>query len=411
MKHHIHLLFRTIFNLAVLFVCTCFLAFFLTTIQNTDSRHQQEQISRNSLEAAASTIDSNAANIDSLTLIFHQINQSTLDDLRELLMKDIMETLLNGSHSDRIDLFQSIMNKAGVDYLYLLDDAGKVIMAPVADYYGENLTERGILTSDNFAALKAGTDTGDSIDPIYEKSENGAVYYYSTPIIFAGKTYYLILGASGDILDEHFSYLNDIIRVADNYNENSDSFMFVISNSTEILSYYNYGNDNYTGEFISSLGISSEISDDSYSGIQTIGGKQFFCVSKKIHGYTLVNATDLDVLYGRSAGFLRWSVMVFVIIALLCMAYAVILLNSSREDKVYETGKKQFSLGRLTIYFNSILALKLVPIILLFAVLIFFTSFYSQSLFAIANAIYSSESSLEAVEPRITETIDTNKAI
>ena len=155
-------------NALLIFLAALLIAFSLHTMQRRASFSRQRQNSEMALAAAISTLNGNTGNADKLALVFHDGNQDILDGLKMLLDSTLSDYITEGNSASRAELFSNLVERSGVDDLFIMRENGSVILAPSSSLIGENLVQDGLLTEENRVILLRGTrlDNG-SVEPAF----------------------------------------------------------------------------------------------------------------------------------------------------------------------------------------------------------------------------------------------------
>ena len=180
-KANTYFFMKMIINLMLVIIGSAAIGLFLKHMQEQTALTKQQENCELSLKEAVSILKSNEKDAKELTDVFHDSNQDTVDDLKELLMSGLFDSLEDATEETRTEVFSDMVDRTGVQYLFIMDEKGNVMASPFADYVGKNLTQIGLLKEKNLAKLVGGTLKEDgTIDPARENNEAGHFYFYSS---------------------------------------------------------------------------------------------------------------------------------------------------------------------------------------------------------------------------------------
>ena len=392
--------FKLVINALLLLLGVILITAFLRHVQQQSSMERQRQSSDNILSEVIETMDANKRDSANLTKIFHEGNQATLKDLEALLTSGLYDELSSESETRRCEIMEDVRSRSGVQYLLLIDSIGTIKLAPVEGFYGTRLYARRLMSYDNTNLLNQGTvDEDGNVTPVHEKNETGDYYFYSEPLSVGNESYTLIMGTDVAGLEEQLSNLKDVSRILSQTTVDDGGFLFAVNMEDETFLYYNDGED-LTGQSVHDAGLKREALKDGYSGIQTINGQKYYCVSRSDGDQVVVCAvTDTDNMFSSDKYVLFWSVSGFILVMLLCMAYATIVRNDLIR---HHTETQRIPLGK-KIRFDRTLAIKIFPLMITGVLMIFGISWYIQTLLGISSAVSDSKVALDEVLVRYHE--------
>ena len=389
------------------------IALFLTKMQHDTALFKQRENNVKALTDAVAILEMNDNDAQELSDVFHDGNQDMLDDLSALFSSGLFESLTNADNKTRSEVFLDMVNRSGVNYLFIMSSDGTVAISPYEELFGRNLVELGILTQNNLTLLNNGTKKSNgSITPALEDNDYGYFYFYSMPYTFRGITYTLVLGANAEALDVQIESLKDISIVLSRASVGNEGFMFAVNTTDSTFLYYDNNGEILTGQNALEAGLSKEALKDGYSGIETINGVKYYCVSKNYGRSTVICAVaDTDNIYESDKYVIFWSVTGFVLVMILCLAYAVIVRNDFVRREV-ETEKKikRTKKGNVIIFDVSIFK-KVFPLMMAGVLLIFGISFYTQTLLEISESLEQSELALDEITVRYQESLNNRDTI
>ena len=402
---------KVAFNAVLMVIGAVVIALFLTRMQNQTSLYRQKENSEQALTEVVRVLESNRKDTKELTEIFHEGNQSMLQDLRELLTSGMFDFLTTVTEEERVEVFDDIIGRSGIDYLFIMDGAGNILLSQREEYIGVNLTDVGLLTAGQLQDLIIGTAKKDgSIMPVYVKSLYGNFYFYSTTIRIDTMTIQLILGANADHLDVQIESLQDISQILRRTAISNDGFLFAVEPTTGTFIYYENGGDVLTGKNAYDVGVQKEALLNGYSGMQNIMGKQYYCVSREFNGTTYICAVaETAKIFSNNRYVLFWSITGYVLVMLLCLSYAIIVRNDFVRNVTLQN-KKIFKTKNGEIILNLSVFRKVFPLMVFGVLIIFCISFYSQTLLEISESAERSAIALDDINGRYEES-QRNRAI
>lgn len=378
------------------------IALFLRHMQRQSSLVKQEENSVHALADAVSILETNAEDAAELTRVFHDGNQDMLDDLAELLNSGLFTSLVTADTETRSAVFGDVVERSGVEYLFIMSDDGRILLSPYPEYYNVHLQDSGLLTEENLQKLMAGTRKDDgSIDPALQETDNGEYYFYSNRFSYGNTDLLLILGSGASTLNVQISSLKDVSVVLSRASVNNHGFMFAVDTVDRSFVYYQNGDEVLTGKNALEAGLSESALSDGYSGIETINGTRYYCVSKAFGSRTVVCAVaETEDIFVNDRYVLFWSIAGFVLVMLLCLTYAIIVRNDFVRN-IVQTEKKYFKgRGDNRVIFDLSIFKKVFPLMVMGVLVIFCISFYTQTLLEISQSIETSIVALDEVAAR-----------
>lgn len=404
---------KVIFNVCMIIIGALIIGVFLRQMQAQTAIAKQQENSQLALDEAVATIEENQKNVEELTKIFHDSNQDVLDDMAQLFSSGLLDSFEGKSIKVQSKKFAEMAERSEVKYMFLMNMDGKVVLSGAEEYYGKNPAARALMTQENVNDLLKGTVSADgTITPVTIMNQYGKFYFYSMPYEYKGEKHYLCLGTEADILEVQIGTLKDVSVVLSRAAVGNDGFMFAVDKEDGTFVYYKNGEDILTGQSALSNGLSEKALDDGYSGIETIKGVKYFCVSKEYGDKTVVCAVaEKDSIVADDRYVLFWSILGFVIVLMLCLSYAIIVRNDFVRHAV-ETEKKVLNPGSENpTYFDKSIFNKIFPLVLAGVLVMFGVSFYTQTLLEITKGIEKSNIALDEVSARYDESQTKRKTI
>ena len=404
---------KVLVNLALVIIGALFIAFFLRQMQAQTALVKQEETSRLALNEAVASLDKNQQDADDLALIFHDSNQDVLGDMNRLFSSGLFESLADADNAERSAVFADMVERSGVQYLFLMSEEGKIVLSPDASLYGVNPAARAYMTQENVNDILKGTNDKDgNITPVTVKNQYGTYYFYSMPYKYKGNTYYIVLGTDASVLDVQMASLTDVSVVLSRAAVGKNGFVFAVNKDDGTFLYYKNGEEILTGQSALNCGLSEEALEDGYTGFQTIKGKRYYCVSKDYGDRTVISAVvQTGALYRNDTYALFWSILGFILIMLVCLAYAVIVRNDFVRHEVKTDRQILNPDSKNPVIFDRSVFRKVFPLLIAGVLVMYGISFYTQTLLEITEGIEKSNVALDEISGRYQESLDNRELI
>ena len=404
---------KVLVNLVLVIIGALFIALFMRQMQAKTALVKQEETSKLALDEAVMSLEKNEQDAGDLALIFHDSNQDVLGDMSRLFSSGLFESLADADNTERSAMFADMVERSGVQYLFLMSPDGKIALSPEASLYGVNPAARAYMTQENVNDILKGTkDSEGNVTPVTVKNQYGTYFFYSTPYTYKDITYYLVLGTDASVLDVQMASLTDVSVVLSRVAVGKGGFVFAVNKEDGTFLYYKNGEEILTGQSALACGLSEAALEDGYSGIETIKGTRYYCVSKDYGDRTVISAVvQTSNLYRNDTYALFWSILGFVLIMLVCLAYAVIVRNDfvSREVKTERQILNPNS-SNPTIFDRSILK-KVLPLLIAGVLVMYGISFYTQTMLEITEGIEKSDIALDEISGRYQESLTNRELI
>ena len=404
---------KVVANVLLIVVGATLIGLFLREIQRQASYYKQKQNSDLALTEVITTLSRNNKNAEDLTRIYHEGNQQVLNDIDLVLSNGMSEMLASTDNSVRSDVMKDLADRAGIYYLFVLSREGVIVTSPDPDLYGVNPAVKGFMTQENInAVLKSTERDNGTIRPVLVKNTSGTFYFYSKPYKYMGEKYMLVAGMEANVLDDRTEVLTDVSTVLSRTAVINNGFMFAVNKKDNLFLYYKNGEDILTGQNAINSGLSEKALDDGYSGIETIHGQKYFCVSRTFGDQTVICASaSTDEIYADDHFVLFWTILGFSIIMILCLSYAIIVRNDFVRHSVQTD---RFVLKKDSdnpVYFDKSIFGKVFPLMLTGVMTMYGISFYTQTLLEVTQGIEKSKTALQEVSGRYEESQETREIL
>ncbi len=267
---------KVLFNAALMIIGAVIISIFLTQMQHQTALLKQRKNNEQSLSDAISVLENNSSDAKDLSILFHDGNQDMLDDLKELFNSGLFDHLAFADNKTRSEAFADIVERSGVDYLFVMYNDGTVAVSPIESLTGQNLVSEGYLSSNNLTMLLEGTKkVSGSVVPVLETNSYGSFYFYSLPYNYNGRTFTLVLGANSEDLDIQINSLTDVSIVLSRAVVGNNGFLFAVNRNDNTFLFYENGREILTGKNALEAGLSETALKDGYSGVQVINGTRY----------------------------------------------------------------------------------------------------------------------------------------
>ena len=404
---------KVLVNFVLVFIGALFIILFMRQMQSKTALVKQEETSKLALEEAVMSLEKNEQDASDLAVIFHDSNQDVLGDMNRLFSSGLFASLADADNAERSAVFADMVERSGVQYLFLMSPEGKIVLSPEASLYGVNPAARAYMTQDNVNDILKGTkDSDGNVTPVTVKNQYGTYYFYSAPCTYNDITYYIVLGTDASVLDVQMASLTDVSVVLSRVAVGKNGFVFAVNKEDNTFLYYKNGEEILTGQSALACGLSEAALQDGYSGIETIKGVKYYCVSKDYGDRTVISAVvQTSALYRNDTYALFWSILGFILIMLICLAYAVIVRNDfvSREVKTERQILNPNSPNPMI--FDRSIFKKVFPLLIAGVLVMYGISFYTQTLLEITEGIEKSDVALDEISGRYQESLANRELI
>ncbi|MCQ2437508.1 MAG: mechanosensitive ion channel, partial [Clostridia bacterium] len=412
---------RNLINISLILLGLIAILVFMSHMQRQYSVRKANQASAAALDQVIETLDSNTEKVDSLRSRYHQDNQSILEDMAYLLSTPHYSSLAYSSVQERCAVMERLSRAVSENgYLVVIDNNGVVLIAPEVDAVGDHLTENGTLTEEQLTQLLEGTS--DEVLLTHVAGSDVDAYFYCYNL---NDTYSLIYAVDAAELNAQFTALRDMGPVLSSVVVDNDGFVFAVDASTATYMYFNDGTKRLDGQPIADSGLTADVMQDAFSGMQTIDGVKYQCLSRTYSSpfygeYTVITAVCVaDSLFSGDKTAISLTAITFILCAFVILLYATLLKVDpdqlaaydetiySRKDlrTLYRKAKKNparniriFKLHGEQFYLKAGIAEKLLPVIVISTLLVFVISWNSQMIVEITKGMQQSRTAVEQLE-------------
>ena len=412
-KANIYFFSKVAINVLLIVLGAVLISTFLSNVQTRTAKIKQKENSELALTTAAEILSRNNENASMLERIYHKENQQVLDDIELLFSKGLFWSIIQNEDPIRHEIFSTLASRADVDYLFVMSLEGQVDIAHDLSLFHINPATTGHMTQENVNQILKGSSNDDGeVTPALVKNRFGTYYFYSRPFRFQSKRYVLVIGVDASVVNEQTSLLKNEAAALDRMAVINDGFLFAIDRKDNLFLFYKNGDNLLTGQNALGAGLSEKILEDVYSGIETIKGEKYYCVTKAFDDDTILcAAAPNDTIVASDRYIMFWSILGFSLVMIVCLVYAVIVRNDFVRRAV---NTDRFVIRKDStnpIYFDKSVFKKVLPLMITGVVVMFGISFYTQTLLELTEGIAKSNVALQEVTGRYNESTESSKVI
>lgn len=121
---------KVIVNIILIILGAVLISMFLRRLQERAAIVKQQENCVITLGEAVSMLEENAENAKTLSQIYHDSNQDVLDDMNRLFLSGLFDSLADVDKETRAEVVRDIIERSGVDYMFVLTMDGKIAAAP-----------------------------------------------------------------------------------------------------------------------------------------------------------------------------------------------------------------------------------------------------------------------------------------
>ena len=390
-----HFRVKVAINVVLVILGSVFIALFLLGMRSHLVLENQRNSCKSALVTAEMNLNDNREYAEELRESFHRGNQAVLDDICILLSREQIDAIAFSGDPSFADLISDILMRSGADVLLLISKDGETLYSSSSVAEKPDPVREGLMTAQELSALLEGTEDPDgAVKPVKTERYDtlGAFFYYSRPYHLRDRSCMLVIGADATQLAEQIEFIRDVPLVLRQENGTNSVITFAIDPKAGAFLFYENGEEVLTGRDIREAGLSDAVLKDGYSGMETINGRRYYCASMVYDENTvLCSAASSSELYAGSGYVLFWSVLAFVLIMAICLAYSVVVRNDFVRhavvtDKVLlkrTSGKK--------LYFNKSLFRRVFPLMILSMLALFGISYYVQTMLKLSEAMHRAQ--------------------
>lgn len=411
-----HFRIKVVINVILVLLGSAFIALFLSQMQNRTALEKQRTASGLTLESALDTLDSNKTYGDQLAESFHKGNQAVLNDMVLLLKNRRIDQIVFSSQESALEVVADLMDRSGALVLMLLSEDGKSVIDSFFVSEGANPVKEGLMTNQELKRLLKGTAAEDgTVQPVKTKlfDDDTAFYYYSIPYNYKGVNYVIVIGTDATRLDEQIDSIRDVSHVLSQENEGTNRLIFAVDRETGTFLYGQMDSEVLTGKSIQDVGLSETLlTDDDYTGTQTINGTRYYCVATVFDENTVIcSAARIKDLYADSRFVLFWSVLTFVLIMVICLAYSVVVRNDFVRRAVVTEKITLFRTASNELYFDKSVFQKVFPLMVVSVMVLFGISLYVQTMLELSEAMNRSKEAVSNIPALYSENTSNRETV
>lgn len=412
-KANLYFFSKVAINVLLIALGAVLISVFLRSMQNRTAMAKQRDNNEMALATATEILGRNNENADTLTKIYHEGNQQILNDIDLLFSKGLFQSIMKNDDNVRSIIFEELASRVDLDYLFLMSMDGKVIMANDRSLVDLNPAVTGHMTQENVNLIYNWSRNEDGeVVPILVKNRFGTFYFYSKRYTYLGKHYALVIGMDAKIVNDQTAQLRDVSTVLDRMTAINYGFLFAIDKKDNLFLFFKNGDTLLTGQNAFSSGLSRNILNDGYSGIETIAGEKYYCSAKAFDDNTIICvAARTEEIMKSDRYILFWSILGFSLVMIVCLIYAVIVRNDFVRRAVKTDRFVLRKDSKNPVYFDKTVFLKVVPLLIAGVVVMFGIAFYTQTLLELTEGIEKSDVALQEVGGRYEESVESGQVI
>ena len=407
-------------RLMLAIILTGVLAFFvlLEIMLRVEARTEQDAHNERFFNSTIYTLNNNIREVDRLKANFNDNNTIMLNNLVRAYSNDNYRKFSSMPGSVQSNLLAgSTESMEDCELLCIVNRDGDIIISDDPSENGKNIIE------DKFLDIKASLfedlcdGRRDSIvidNPYCEDDEETGVslYLYLRSIpgtYFTGGNKYILMGVASDIIDKAANGMIDFTTWLNGSTIGNNGSVLMVDSLANRVYYGAIDGISLDGINASSIGITSDMLKDRFSGICTINGTRCYASSRLYQSWLYGDSTYLIAciptrdLYGGNYPVILWNLSLLLIFLVLLTAY-----SSYVRSELLRTGKDQlrirlFKVKGKAIYYSRALGRKIIPIIFTTMLLIFASAFYIQSLMELSGAFSESVAIEEEISVNVEE--------
>ena len=250
-------------TIILILIGTVLIGLFLNDIQTNSALKKQRENNNLALTEVVSLLEKNQANSENLAQTYHDGNWKMIDDIDLLLTYGLLDKVLVNTDDVRSMIFEELASSAGVSYLYLLSEDGKIMISPDDSLVGRNPASTSHMTQENLnAILQQSTLSREDYSPVLVKNQHGTFYFYSKPYSYNGVSYVLTIGSDSGMINDSVSSLTDVSAVLSRMGVINDGFLFAIDKKSELFLHYKSETDFLTGQNAFKTGLDRKVLAD-----------------------------------------------------------------------------------------------------------------------------------------------------
>ncbi|MBO4374119.1 MAG: mechanosensitive ion channel family protein [Lachnospiraceae bacterium] len=417
-KRHIAYRKRTVMVLSISAAVIVIFFLLMQLILDIEARKDQELDNERFFSSVISNLSKNENEIDTISEGFDENNEILLDNLVEAYSDNNYRKMKSIPVSDQSDLLLSA-SYAMTDcaWLLIVNSNADILISSVKENNSTNLLEYEDikLSRKQFDELCDGTVDKVVIESPYKEyvDELGrSLYLYCKPIpgTYDRDGYkYILLAFSSHIIDTATDRMMDLSAWLNETSVGTNGSVFMIDALSDKIMYGSVKDEDMTGKKPADIGIDKLLLSDRYRGKATICGTRCYVstrsYSSKLYGkdtYIIAAVPERD-LYGMNFTVVIWNICLVLIFTILITAYSAYMRSEALKNK---EDLRTFRLSK-KYSFSRHLSGRIIPVVLLCSVIVFFMAFYFKDLLELSDAFSESV----AIEEEITNTVDSANSI
>lgn len=435
---------KLIFNIVFILIVVGLTTLFIERVQNESTRRRQIKMSNDVLNSTIEMMDSNASVIEELKKDFNSNNQQSVFNIELLFESGAFSNLAEMSLEESVNFFAKIKKDAGINYLFLIDNKGSVVLTDEMKNVGGKLNQ--LLSDNNIKEILSNTNTKKGTTE-YITNKDGSISrnylpvnarftienversfnFYSYPICAQGTdevyvdpngvSYFILLGADTALLDNQLYDLTNIQGLIDSITIGEDGFLFAIDKLTGKFIYFDDGESTLTDKLCIDVGLDYKKITDESSQVLDFNNNSYFCVTRNYNSETygsfmlISAAVTSQSLYETDRMILSFTIALISLCVYSVLIYCVFVNNDFLRTKKIPNVRLLKKTKNGAIYFNRSISKHLLGATFIALIVIFIFSFFIQTYFTTSKTTSESYIALDEISTQYAKDSSNNQYV
>ena len=393
----------------------------LQYILRIEAIREQDENNNRFFASTISNLINNNDEVDALADYYDKNNIIMLNNLVKAYSNDNYRKLEAMPSIARSELLaNSTATMEDCEVLLVVNRQGDIIVSSYPNENGENILTDDVIdiSEKEFLDLCDGRDSRIPISNPYfnEEEVTGDLLYMYCKMIPGSYgpdgNKYIMLGFSSDIIDKAAYRMFDLSAWLNVTTIGNNGFALVVDSVENSLQYGKINDIDVTDATPESLGIDDEILKNGFKGRKKINGIDCYVSSKEfsteLYGKDdyIIACIPIADLYVGNFPVILWNLSLLFIFLVLLTAYASFVRSEMLRSNEDQLRVRLFKYKGTPIYFSRTLGKKIIPIVIVSALLVFLSAMYIQSLMKLSGAFSESVSIEEEISADIEESIN-----
>lgn len=397
--------------------------FFITLeyILRIEAIREQDENNNRFFSSTINNLISNNDEVNALASYYDKNNLIMLNNLVKAYSNDNyrkLEAMPSIARSELLANATATMEDCEV--LLVVNRRGDIIVSSYPNENGENILTGDVIdiSEEDFLRL---CDERDSCVPINNP-------YYNEEDVFGDDLFmyckmipgsygsdgnkYIMLGFSSEIIDKASFRMFDLSAWLNVTTIGNNGFALVVDSENDSLKYGIINGIDVADASPESLGVDSDILRNGFKGTKKINGIDCYVSSKafstELYGNNdyLIACIPLSDLYVGNFPVILWNLSLLFIFLVLITAYSSFVRSEMLRSNEDQLRIRLFKHKGKPVYYSRALGKKIIPIVIVSAMLVFVSAMYIQSLMKLSGAFSESVSIEEEISTDIEESIN-----